>query len=214
MCVAAHPKDIVYATTDHINESPNHSRKDNIVDFARGTLLIDVAGRQYESEVVIGFTKSVICELHDIVNLKPTKFEYKKETVSKGIDSNESTRSDTTSKHSIPNSAESVNKNSSTQNDIKQRQFEIIKETNPMWDDYHTGIRTLDDIRTWEEVLELNDEREGQFVWGDFSRKVSEHIRIIEKYKKPCSSTARLFIFNLRTCRELQQLLCQHPFHR
>ena len=77
-------------------------------------------------------------------------------------------------KHSIPDTTKTVNKNSSTQNDIKQSQFEIIKETNPMWDDYHTGIRTVDDIRTWEEVLELNDEREGQFVWGDFSREDAE----------------------------------------
>lgn len=56
----------------------------------------------------------------------------------------------------------------------KQSQFEIIQETNPMWDDYHTGIRTTDDIRTWEEVLELDDESEGQFVWGDFSRADAE----------------------------------------
>lgn len=39
-----------------------------------------------------------------------------------------------------------------------------------MWDEYHIGIRTTGDIRTWAEVLELNDESEGQFVWGDFSR--------------------------------------------
>ena len=32
----------------------------------------------------------------------------------------------------------------------------------------------IDDIRTWEEVLKLNDEREGQFVWGDFSRVDAE----------------------------------------
>ena len=56
----------------------------------------------------------------------------------------------------------------------KQKQLDIINATNPMWDDYHTGIRTIDDIRTWEEVLELNDESEGQFVWGDFSRADAE----------------------------------------
>lgn len=55
--------------------------------------------------------------------------------------------------------------------DLKKAQFDIIQETNPMWDDYHVGIRSAEDIRTWEEVLELNDESEGQFVWGDFSRE-------------------------------------------
>ena len=59
--------------------------------------------------------------------------------------------------------------------DRKSKQLAIILETNPMWDDYHTGIRSVKDIRTWEEVLELDDEREGQFVWGDFSREDAEN---------------------------------------
>ena len=57
---------------------------------------------------------------------------------------------------------------------LKQKQFEIIEATNPMWDEYHLGIRSADDIRTWEEVLELDDESEGQFVWGDFTRQDAE----------------------------------------
>lgn len=56
----------------------------------------------------------------------------------------------------------------------KKAQFDIIQETNPMWDEYHTGIRSVEDIRTWDEVLKLDDEREGQFVWGDFSRSDAE----------------------------------------
>lgn len=70
---------------------------------------------------------------------------------------------------------ETDKKNSITaEKDVKQKQLEIIQETNPMWDEYHTGIRTVDDILTWEEVLKLDDEREGQFVWGDFSRAEAE----------------------------------------
>ena len=56
----------------------------------------------------------------------------------------------------------------------KQAQFDIIQKTNPMWDEYHVGIRSADDIRTWKEVLKLDDEREGRFVWGDFSRADAE----------------------------------------
>lgn len=78
------------------------------------------------------------------------------------------------SNNKIPESQQNVKEKSSNQNKTKQKQLEIIKKTNPMWDDYHTGIRTVDDIRTWEEVLELNDESEGQFVWGDFSREEAE----------------------------------------
>ena len=88
------------------------------------------------------------------------------------------------SKGSISHSTEKSNsfdKKSSDRQDAldlgdthKQAQFSIIQETNPMGDDYHVGIRSENDIRTWEEVLKLNDESEGQFVWGDFSRADAE----------------------------------------
>lgn len=71
------------------------------------------------------------------------------------------------SKDSIPNSAESV----------KQKQLEIINSTNPAPNTFQTWIRKTDDIRTWDEVLELDDEREGQFVWGDFSRADAEQAK-------------------------------------
>lgn len=74
-----HPVDVILATTNYVNEGLKHSRKDNIVDFARGNLLLDILGNKYEANVVIGFTKYGMCELYDIVNMKPTTFEYKKE---------------------------------------------------------------------------------------------------------------------------------------
>ena len=109
MRVAGHPQDIVYATTKYINEGLKHKRKDNIVDFARGEILIDVSGRKYLADAVIGFTKSGICELHDIVNMNSTSFEYKKEVTPKGMDSKESTRSGATSNIRISQDDANVN---------------------------------------------------------------------------------------------------------
>ena len=74
-----HPVDVILATTNYVNEGLKHPRKDSIVDFARGNLLLDILGNKYEANVVIGFTKYGMCELYDIVNMKPTTFEYKKE---------------------------------------------------------------------------------------------------------------------------------------
>lgn len=74
-----HPVDVILATTNYVNEGLKHPRKDSIVDFARGDLLLDILGNKYEANVVIGFTKYGMCELYDIVNMKPTTFEYKKE---------------------------------------------------------------------------------------------------------------------------------------
>ncbi len=64
----------------------------------------------------------------------------------------------------IPESEESV----------KEKQLEIINKTNPAPNAFQTWIRKVEDIRTWEEVLNLDDESEGQFVWGDFSRADAE----------------------------------------
>lgn len=51
--------------------------------------------------------------------------------------------------------------------ELKQAQFEIVQETNPMQDDYHVGIRSVNDIKTFAETI--NDEE--SFVWGDYSRE-------------------------------------------
>ena len=59
-----------------------------------------------------------------------------------------------------------------TQPRDKVEQYKIIQKTNPMNDDYHTGIRKPSDIKTWEEVMK--DDDDSQFTWGDFSRKDAE----------------------------------------
>lgn len=51
--------------------------------------------------------------------------------------------------------------------DHKKKQFEIIQETNPMLDDYHVGIRSPKDIKSFEETI--NDDE--SFSWGDFSKE-------------------------------------------
>ena len=63
--------------------------------------------------------------------------------------------------------------------EAKQKQFDIVNKANPMLDEYHTGIRSAKDIKTWEEVLKLNDEDEGQFAWGDYTREDAQ--RDLEK---------------------------------
>lgn len=38
---------------------------------------------------------------------------------------------------------------------LRERQFDAIQESNPMQDDIHTGIRSLEDILTFEEAIEI-----------------------------------------------------------
>lgn len=50
---------------------------------------------------------------------------------------------------------------------LKKKQLEIIQKENPAPDDYHTWIRSQDDIKTFDEVI--NDDE--SFVWGDFNKE-------------------------------------------
>ncbi len=55
---------------DYINESPNHQRKDNFVNFARGNVRFKVGGNGYEADIVVGITKNGNANLYDVVNIK------------------------------------------------------------------------------------------------------------------------------------------------
>lgn len=46
----------------------------------------------------------------------------------------------------------------------KQKQFDIISSTNPMRDDYHTGIRKVDDILTLQEAIEASKQENGEGI--------------------------------------------------
>ena len=65
---------------------------------------------------------------------------------------------------------EQLSRDISESTPFKNAQFEIIQKSNPMWDDYHTGIRNPKDIKTFSEVI---DDGEG-FAWGDFSKEDAE----------------------------------------
>ena len=65
--------------------------------------------------------------------------------------------------------------NPASNTSVKQRQLKIILRENPMHDDYHTGIRTVEDIKTLEDVIDdLVDGKEDTVAPDfDFDRLVS-----------------------------------------
>ncbi len=195
--------DIVVATTNWSRDGGlTHTRDDNFVDFEHGTTLILSGNAKYSAEVVVGITKNGDAVFYDVVDMTPTTFDIKlaetstTATTQNAIgDINEisametlpQNSKDVKTQYSLSADSEGTELSKGQQEyfkdskmrddnvaDHKQKQLDIVLETNPMWDDYHQGIRTIDDIRTWAEVLELNDENEGQFVWGDFSRADAE----------------------------------------
>lgn len=67
---ASHADEILLASREYINEGIKHARKDNIRDFARGTVLLQVGNADYTADVVVGTTKRGDMLLYDIVNLQ------------------------------------------------------------------------------------------------------------------------------------------------
>lgn len=65
---------------------------------------------------------------------------------------------------------ENSNKSSFSIPKLKEKQLEIINKSNHMLDDYHLGIRSIEDIKTFDEVI--NDDE--SFVYGDFSKEDAE----------------------------------------
>ena len=54
---------------------------------------------------------------------------------------------------------------------MKDIQFEILQKYNPMHDDYHTGIREVGDIKTFQEALE-DDGYEGGSLTPDVTEQM------------------------------------------
>lgn len=51
----------------------------------------------------------------------------------------------------------------------KQKQLELIKKTNPMLDDYHTGVRTVDDIKTFKEAYDIAKKEASDGGWDEYA---------------------------------------------
>lgn len=103
--------------------------------------------------------------------------ESKKDAIQKAIKNNE-----TKIKKQEDNKEKTIDKNKKEADELnkrdkeddvdkhKEEQLKIIKKENPMTDDYHTGIRSKDDIKTFEEAYKNFDEDE-ELVYPDFTEK-------------------------------------------
>ena len=147
MRLFGHPSEIIIATTNYVNEAPKHPRNDDIVDFARGEVLIDISGRKYKAEVIIGFTNKGECELHNVENLTPTTFEYKKRDALS----------------TISHSGEHLQKRSSLGNSISDSEQKI----NPSDENFSKNFSN--DGKTGE-----NEAKKGEII-GNMSRKSSDN---------------------------------------
>ena len=118
--------EILLAATDWVNKGLNHPRKDKIVDFSRGKVLLRIGRNDYQADVVVGTRKNGEMVLYDVLNLKNTAFK-KKETdaaISTNPSPGAARSTASVSNSNMPPSAG----NSNTENSGKRSAYEDTEE--------------------------------------------------------------------------------------
>ena len=69
MRAANNADEILQASTDYVSEKPAHERTDDIVDFGRGKVQLEVGGQMYDADVVVGTKKDGLMLLYDFVGM-------------------------------------------------------------------------------------------------------------------------------------------------
>lgn len=108
---ANHLDDIVLSATNFINEDLNHTRSDNITEFARGDVLMRVGKNDYKAKVVVGFTSGKSMVLYDVVDFVPTTIKLKKMSADTGTKLRPNSARQTSSTNNIPQNSGNVNTN-------------------------------------------------------------------------------------------------------
>lgn len=185
MKTAGHPYDIVYAITDFRHETPGHLRKDNIVGFIRGDILLDVSGNKYKAETLIGLTNKGMYIMYDIVNMREESFKYKERDSQNTVHrKSEAVGYKSLSTDSISDSSENVNRKFSEKFSLDENEDVVNKYNQILTENKH--LRELNTILR-EEMHKSPSDRvgsKGKRIIND----VVEHI--VKKYKSSADSGA------------------------
>lgn len=105
MRAANNADEILQASTDYVSEKPAHERTDNIVDFGRGKVQLEVGGQMYDADVIVGTKKDGLMLLYDFVGMTKKEMQRTAGRQSAPHDSRAASLSDT----SVAQSNASVN---------------------------------------------------------------------------------------------------------
>ena len=87
--------EILQASTDYVSEKPAHERTDDIVDFGRGKVQLEVGGQMYDADVVVGTKKDGSMLLYDFVGMTKKEMQQTAGRQSAPHDSQTASLSDT-----------------------------------------------------------------------------------------------------------------------
>ncbi len=159
--------EIILASTNYVNEDLKHQRKDNIVDFARGDVLMRVGNNDYSAKVVIGFTSKNEMLLYDIIDFVPTNFKIKNED-----ELTEHSQEAKFSRHHSSSDARISQNYSSVNSDFMQDSQDNALKTNLSIDknsaiDEHYG-EVIKELNQWRVIGDLLTEEGIQHTNKDF----------------------------------------------
>ena len=95
MRAANNADEILQASTDYVSEKPAHERTDDIVDFGRGKVQLEVGGQMYDADVVVGTKKDGLMLLYDFVGMTKKEMQRTAGRQSAPHDSRAASLSDT-----------------------------------------------------------------------------------------------------------------------
>ena len=153
--------EILQASTDYVSEKPAHERTDDIVDFGRGKVQLEVGGQMYDADVVVGTKKDGSMLLYDFVRMAKKEMQQTAGRQSAPHDSQTASLSDT----SVAQSNASVNPYDMP-NDVEYavapRQFGNVKaqELDVLTDSVKKFLRgdQYETVTNREQVQRANDD--------------------------------------------------------
>ena len=153
--------EILQASTDYVSEKPAHERTDNIVDFGRGKVQLEVGGQMYDADVIVGTKKDGSMLLYDFVGMTKKEMQYTAGRQSAPHDSQTASLSDT----SVTQNDTSVNPYD-TPNDVEYavapRQFgnQTAQELDTLTDQTKDFLRgsQYETVTNREQVQRANDD--------------------------------------------------------
>lgn len=92
--------EILKASSDYVNEAPNHVRKDGLKDFARGRVNLRIGNSDYTAEVIIGNNGKKLF-LYDVINLNEITIKDRRSRISRYPKNGKSLKINTPPKGSI-----------------------------------------------------------------------------------------------------------------
>lgn len=153
--------EILQASTDYVSEKPAHERTDDIVDFGRGKVQLEVGGQMYDADVIVGTKKDGSMLLYDFVGMAKKEMQQTAGRQSAPHDSQTASLSDT----SVTQNGTSVNPYDMP-NDVEYavapRQFgnQTAQELDTLTDSVKKFLRgdQYETVTNREQVQRVNDD--------------------------------------------------------